>query len=144
MTQYQWAEGFRPPKNVSAEALGLAIEVLDEPTPEALFEASKEAEHVLHGHLWSEGDQVWANRARVEECRHIIGGYRGITIVGGKTITFRPVEFLREQGEGRWARMEEIIADDSLHYAYMAEIKRLQQQALNKMETFMLLLNEQD
>ena len=144
MTQYQWAEGFRPPKNVSAEDLGRAIERLEEPTPEALFEASKEAEHVLHSHLWSEGDKVWANRARVEECRHIIGGYRGITIVGGKTITFRPVEFLREQGEGRWARMEEIIADKSLHHAYMAEIKRLQQQALNKMETFMILLNEQD
>lgn len=140
MTVYQWADGYHPPKGVTAEAIGEVLEALPEPTPEALFEASKSEAHVLHGHLWSEGDQVWATRARLEECRHVINGVRAVYTVGPKIITVRAIEFLREDGEGSWKHIDDILANKDLHRAYMAEIKRLQEQALNKMDAFMTLL----
>jgi hypothetical protein len=144
MTVYQWADGYHPPKGISAEQVGQAIEALDNPTPEALYEATKGKDHVLHKHIWSEGDQVWATKARLGECRHIIAGTRAVYSVGGKTIKVKAVEFLRTNGESTWHHMDEIIAERSLHAAYLGEIKRLMQQAQQKLEAFQGLLSEQD
>jgi hypothetical protein len=130
---YQWADGFHAPKNVAAEDVLAALGKLPEPSPENLLAASKRPKHILHDELWSEGDQVWAQRARLDRCRHIIGGVRSIDIIGGKTISTRVVEFIRPNGEGRWASMAEIVADGSLLEAYLMEIERLSQQAADKM-----------
>ncbi len=142
MTQFKWAKGYHAPKGISAEEVGAAFRELSDRTPSGLFEASKRKRHILHSHLWAEGDQVWANRARVDECRHIIGAVRAVFAVGGAEISVRAVEFLRENGDGRWADIEEIVADPSLHDAYMSEIQRLQEQAVNKMQAFRILLKD--
>lgn len=139
MTQpfkWVWADGFHAPRGVSVEDVGPAVE--DAKTPEALLEASKKRRHCLHDHLWSEGDQVWANRARKEECRTIIRHVRKEMVVGGATIEVRAVEFIRESDS--WESMDDIIANPEMHDAYMGEIERLQEQALRKMSVFRLLL----
>ena len=130
---YQWADGFRPPKNVSAEDVKQALDSLEEPTPENLLEASKRKRHILHADLWSEGDQAWAQRARLDRCRHIIGAVVEPIVVGGKTITVRSVEYVRANGEGRWATLTQIRSDPELREAYAAEVERLQEQALGKL-----------
>lgn len=130
---YRWAEGFHPPKKVTPEAAKAAIDKLKEPTPENLLEASKRDKHVLHEDLWSEGDQVWAQRGRLERCRKILGAVQEVVIVGGKEMTVRSVEFVKTSGEGRWATLETIRSDPALLEAYFAEILRLQEQATAKM-----------
>lgn len=131
---YQWAEGFRPPKGVTPDAVKAALDKLSEPSPERLFEASKAKRHILHEELWSEGDQVWANRARLDRCRHIIGAVRETVVVGNKSLSVRAVEFVRPaNGEGRWASLDTIRSDAALREAYLNEVIRLQEQASAKM-----------
>jgi hypothetical protein len=132
--RFEWREGFHPPSGVAAETVKAALDALPEPSPEALLEASKIAEHPLHGELWSEGDQLWAQRGRLEHCRRIIGAVHEVLTIGGKEITIRAVEFIRtESDKGRWIGLDGIRADPELLDAYFGEIQRLQDQAAGKM-----------
>lgn len=131
--KYQWSSGFHPPKGVTASQAMAAVDALPEPTPSALLDASKSKRHVLHSHLWAEGDQVWAQRARLTECRRIIGHIEEVVVIGGKTITTRSVEFVRGDREnGQWATLEQIIGSPDMMLAYLADAKRLQMQAVEK------------
>lgn len=134
--KYHWREGFHAPRGVSAEAVKKTLDVLSEPSPQMLLEASKKKQHPLHGELWSEGDQVWAQRGRAERCRHIISSIEEEINIGGVTIEIRSVEFLRVDGSRRWTQIEEIIDDPELADAYLTEIQRLQEQAAAKMAKF--------
>lgn len=140
---FQWAEGFRPPKGVSPDDVAASLAKLEEPSPESLYEASKEKGHILHGDLWSEGDQVWARRGRIERCRKIISSVHEIVVVGGRDIAIRNVEFVRSEGKGRWAGMETIRNDPKLWDAYMAEVLRLQDQAAAKLSKLRELMSDQ-
>lgn len=144
--RYQWAPGFHPPKGVEADAVKGALDALPEPSPENLLEASKSSNHVLHEDLWSEGDQVWAQRGRLERCRKIIGSVVDTQLVGGKAITVRAVEFLRSDDDkkGQWVSIESIVQDSDLLDAYLAEVQRLQDQASAKMAKVRALLAQSD
>jgi hypothetical protein len=150
--KFTWREGARPPTlvrdgkevTISAEAVAKELRKLDVPSPENLLHASKASDHVLHSELWREGDQVWAQRGRMERCREIIRGIHEITTIGGKTITNRTVEFVRVKGEGIWAHMDAILADPDLEKAYLAEIEKLQQQALAKIQRYRALKSGED
>ena len=131
--KFQWRDGFHPPKGLSADDFAAAVSELPEPSPEHLLNASKKKRHVLHEYIWSEGDQVWAQRGRLEQCRRILGGYAETIVTGGKEIQIRAVEFVRTNGEGRWATIDSIRSDPELCDAYIAEIQRLQDQASAKM-----------
>ena len=132
--KYEWADGFHPPKNVDPEAVKNAIDALPDPSPESMLEASKRKRHVLYDDLWSEGDQVWAQRGRLDRVRRIMGGVVEIMNIGGKSIAIRVVEFVRpEVGEGRWATVESIRRDPELLDAYLGEVQRLQDQATAKL-----------
>jgi hypothetical protein len=147
--RFQWREGSIPPKYVrdgkeiaiSAEAVAGALRDLDAPSPDNLLQASKASDHVLHWELWHEGDQVWAIRGRLDRCRHIIGAVHEVMSIGGKTITNRTVEFVRVKGEGQWAHMDAILADPALDEAYLAEVTKLQEQALAKLQRYRALKN---
>lgn len=131
---YVWRDGFHAPKGVDVNVVGAALAKLSEPSPEGLLEASKGKRHVLHETLWAEGDQVWANRGRLEHCRHIIGSVHETVVVGGRELTIRAVEFVRADGEGRWAMVDNIRDNPDMLDAYFAEVVKLQEQAAGKME----------
>jgi hypothetical protein len=131
--RFHWREGFHSPKGVNPDQAAAAIAKLPTPSPEALYEASKAKRHVLHEDLWNEGDAVWARRGRVDRCRHILGAVHEVVIVGNKQISIRAVEFVKTNGEGRWASLDAIRNDPELWDAYMAEVLRLQEQATAKM-----------
>ncbi len=137
---FEWREGFHPPKGVSADDVKAALDKLREPSPENLLDASKAKRHVLHGELWGEGDQVWAQRGRAEQCRRIIGAVQEVIVVGGKTIQIRAVEFIKRNGEGHWTSIDDIRQSEELRDAYMSEIQRLQEQASAKMAKFRQLM----
>lgn len=137
---YEWGEGFHPPKDVAADQVKAALDSLKEPSPENLLESSKAKAHVLYGDLWSEGDQVWAQRGRLERCRRIIGAVQEVVVVGGKNIQIRAVEFVKRNGESRWTSIDDIRQNEALRDAYMSEIQRLQEQATAKMEKFRNLM----
>lgn len=140
--KYRWADGFHAPKGVEADKVMAAIEELPSPTPLALLSASKAKRHVLHEHLWAEGDQVWAQRARLDRCRKIIGAVEEVVIVGGKTMEVRAVEFIRdpETKAGSWFTMADIMRDKGLLDAYLAEVERAQEQAAAKVARVRALL----
>jgi len=123
------------PVGLDAEAVYRAVAALPDPTPENVFEDSKKPEHVLHATIWSEGDQVWANRGRIDYVRKIMRSIGEVVVVSGRTITVRSIEFVRPEArpEGLWSTLERIRADNSLLDAYEAEVIRLQEQALGKM-----------
>jgi hypothetical protein len=137
---FEWADGFHAPKGVSVEDVAGALDALPTPSPENLLEASKRKRHVLHGELWSEGDQVWAQRGRLERCRKIIGAVQEVIVVGNREIKVRAVEFVKTNGSGQWTGIESITSDPDLTDAYLAEIQRLQDQAAAKMARFRMLL----
>lgn len=140
---YEWAEGHHPPKGVTADQVKAALDDLPEPSPEAMLEASKRKRHVLHEAVWSEGDQVWASRGRLDYVRRTIAAVREIVVIGGKSISIRAVEFVKPNGEdGRWASLESIRKDPELIDAYMAEVQRLQDQAAGKMAKLRELMRE--
>jgi hypothetical protein len=134
MTEFRWREGYHGPRGLDVKAVGLAIEKAKDPA--VLFEHSKASTHCLHSHLWSEGDQVWANRARLEECRQISMAVLREYSIGGRTYSIRAVEYVRQNGGGTWATMNEILNDHDLEDGYLAEIERLNDQAARKMESF--------
>lgn len=142
--RFQWRDATPPPKRlvkgepvaIAADDMAAALRALPAPTPANLLDASKDEDHILHWELWHEGDQVWASRGRQERCRQIIGAVQDVTIVGGKEIVNRVVEFVRVRGEPTWAHMDQILSDPELDEAYLAEITRLQQQALDKMQRY--------
>jgi len=140
MSGFTWRAGFHSPKKVDAEAVKQSLDKLKAPTPENLLDASKRKNHVLHDDLWSEGDQIWAQRGRMERCRHIIGAIQEVVVVGGKEISVRAVEFVRNDGNDRWVFLDAIRSDPELQQAYMAEIQRLQEQAIAKMAKLRELL----
>jgi len=139
---YHWAEGSRPPKKVTADDMKAALDALPELSPKNLLAASKRKRHVLHNDLWSEGDQVWAKRARLARCRHIIGWVHEEIVVGSKTISVRAVEFVKPNGKGRWVSIESIIDDPELVDAYLAEVQNLQEQAVAKMARIRELIRQ--
>ena len=130
---YQWGDGFHAPKGVSAEKVAAVVLAMPNPTPTALVAASKRKTHVLHGELWSESDKVWAERGRLDRAAKIIGAIYEVVVVGGKEISIRAVEFVRHDGEGRWAKLADIRADPELLDAYLAEVIRMQEQAMGKL-----------
>lgn len=140
--EYKWAEGYVPPRGVTANACAQAVLDLPEPSPENLLAASKARRHLLHDHLWSENDAVWAGRARLEECRHILGGYRQVVVTKDREIEIRAVEFIRGSGGGKWATVEDICADPQMRDAYLNEAIRQQEQALAKTERVRQILKE--
>ncbi|WP_022727204.1 hypothetical protein [Fodinicurvata sediminis] len=129
---FQWAEGFHAPKGVSADEVKEALEALPEPSPDALLEASKDTAHPLHHDLWSEGDQAWAQRGRLERCRRIIGAVQEVVVSGNRSVSIRAVEYVRPNGEGRWATLNTIRSDPDLLDAYLAEAERYMEQASAK------------
>ena len=134
-----WAEGAHTPKGLSAEAMGEAIQQW--PTPPLMFEASKDRHHILHAELWSEGDQVWANQARLDRTRHIMGACKQQIVIGKKTITMRAVEYIhRKDGTGAWATSDMIRSDSELLEDYLAEVQKLQVQAAEKISTVLALM----
>ena len=138
----EWADGAHPPKGVSAEAFLARLRSLPQPSPECSFEASKDPNDLLHDATWGEGDQVWANRARLDYHRHIISTVCEVVVVGGKNIKVRAVEFIHkgENDDGRWINIGDIRDDAELMEAYMGEIQRLQEQASGKMAKFRELI----
>lgn len=141
---YVWADGFHAPKGVSADKVAEAIEKLPDPSPEALLDATKAKRHVLHEAVWGEGDQVWAQRGRVDYCRRVLGAVKEVVVHGGKTIEVRAVEFVRQNGDGRWYQTRDIRNDPELLDAYMAEIARLQDQAAAKMAKLRSLMRPEE
>jgi len=125
---HRWRDGFVAPKGVAVADARAAVVELDEPSPEELYEASKDNSHVLHEDIWSEGDQEWARRGRIERCRKILGAIVEIVRVGNREIEVRSVEFV-----GKWALIEEIISDVDLRDRYFLEIQRLNEQAMAKL-----------
>lgn len=135
-TEIVWRRGSHPPKNVDAATVKAAIDELYEPSPEALLEAAKNKKHCLHEELYSEGDQIWAQRGRLERCRHILGDLAEIVVIGGQTIEIRAVEWLRatkDDEQDIWATLEDIRADTELFKRYLKEVRRLQDQASAKL-----------
>jgi hypothetical protein len=133
---YQWREGAplpRGPKGVlPVEDVKAAIDALEEPSPENLFEASKSERHILHHEIWSEGDQAWANRARMQRCREIVASVHEVLVIGGKNVGIRAFECVKVKGTRRWASIANIVSDDAMRKGYIAEIRELQEQALAK------------
>lgn len=134
MTEFRWREGYHGPRGLDVKAVGQAVEKAKDPA--VLFEHSKAHTHCLHSHLWSEGDQVWANRARLEECRQISMAVLREYSIGGAVYAIRAVEFVRRNGSGTWATMDQILKDSDLEDSYLGEIERLNDQAARKMEAF--------
>jgi hypothetical protein len=137
--EYLWRRGFVAPR-IDVAQVAAAINELPEPEPEQLFEASKAEDHVLHEAVWSEGDQEWARRGRIEFCRRILSNIVEIVQVGGQTIETRAYEYVRGEGAGRWSSISSIMADPELRDAYLAEIQRLQMEAAAKLERFRELM----
>lgn len=144
MTRYRWREGAVPPKTIDAEVFGSLLDASDDPSPDALFEASKDESHVLHEDLWSEGDQVWANRGRIARVRQIIGMCHKVEVHFGKEISTRVVEFIRPNGPGRWMQTDAIRLSPEFMDAYIREIIRLQEQATDKMSKVQSLLQPEE
>lgn len=140
--KYQWADGFRQPKGITAEEVKAALDDLPEPNPELLLDATKSSAHVLHDEIWGEGDQVWANRARMDRCRRIIAAIHEVRVVGGKTITNRAIEVIRMGNDRRWATIEDISKSPDLALAYLSEVQKLQDQASAKLTRAIELLTE--
>jgi hypothetical protein len=141
--KYTWADGFHAPKDVSADDVKASIDSLKDRSPSGLLEASKAKKHPLHGALWSEGDQIWATRARTDYCRKVMSSICEVEVKGGKEITHRAYEFIRKNGEGSWATIGEISNNTDLRKSYFNEIKRLQEQALHKMERYHSLFDNE-
>lgn len=147
---YKWREGSRPPvrmllgkeTEIPADEFAVVLRELPTNSPDApgiLLEASRSSNHVLHYEIWSEGDDVWAERARRDRCREIISSHKRVEVIGGKTIEVRTVEFVRTPEGKRWAQIDAILADEALEKAYVREIISLQEQAKNKLESFYAL-----
>lgn len=136
----EWREGFHAPKGVSADDVKATLDRLEEPSPENLLHATKAKRHPLHDAVWGEGDQVWAQRGRLEYCRRIIGAINETIVVGGKSIEIRVVEFIRTNGSGQWTSIDDIRNDPLLLDAYLAEVQRLQEQAVAKLEKVRVLM----
>lgn len=134
--EYHWRKGFIPPKGVAASDVRASLGNLPEITPENLYEASKSKRHVLHTALWSEGDQEWARAARIEYCRRVISNIVEVVPVGGKSIEVRAIEFIRPEGQSRWASIEDIMADPVMRDAHLSAIQDLQEEAAAKLQRF--------
>ena len=114
MTSYFWREGIHPPKGVTAVQMMERLRDLPEPSPEESYEKSKDPDDLLHEATWAEGDQVWATQARIEAHRRWITGVGEVVVVGGKDIEIRSVEFVRTNGSGKWAQIDDIRNDREL------------------------------
>ena len=139
---YRWAEGSHAPKDVSAESIAIDCESRGDWSPDGLYEASKAEGHPVHEDIWAEGDQVWAQRARVERCRKIIQGVNVEIEHGGKSYEVRAAEFVHVNGDGRWVSMQDIQNDNDLLKAYAAEVGRFLQQAVAKNAKLQALMDE--
>ena len=137
---FQWASGFHAPKGVDPKKVAKAIDSLDELSPDALLHAAKHKAHVLHKALWSEGDQVWAYRGRLEYTRKIMASVEEVETKGSKVIEHRYVEFVRTSDGDRWALMKDILVNQELLDGYMLEIQRMNEQAAAKMTNLRALL----
>lgn len=140
--KYRWADGFHAPKGVEVDQVAEAIQALPQPTPAALLSASKRKRHCLHNELWAEGDQVWAQRARLDRCRKIIASIEEVVFVGGKSLSVRSVEFVRTASDpkGAWHHVGDIMQNRELLDAYFAETERALEQAQAKVARVRALL----
>lgn len=131
-TEVRWARGFPAPRGVSAESVWNAMQARGRYFPEQLMEDSKKIDHPLHAALWAEGDQVWANRGRLEYARKVISSLITPTVVRDRVVETRAVEFVRQ----RWVPMAEIIGDPDLDEAYQQDILRQAEQLNAKLARY--------
>lgn len=139
----KWKAGFHPPAGVEPEDVAAEADKLvqagREPSPENMLEGSKDQSHVLHRELWSEGDQVWAHRGRLDRVRRIMGSVVKEVTVKNRTVEIRSFEYVGTKSDGRWHPIERILDDQVLADAYLAEIVRMQMEAAGKLENFRTL-----
>lgn len=131
------------------EARKKAVEELiasgEEPSPENLLKRSKRKSAPLHDYFYNTPESEWVEYGRYEAARKIIHSVNTTLTIGGVQIENRAVEFVRGQdGEGRWASMQDILQDDNLLRAYMREVSRLMKQAQDKMERIDALMSGRD
>ena len=138
MTEYRWKDGYHAPKNVKANEVWEALQALPEPTPEALYEATKDRSHPLHDAVWTEGDQEWARRGRLTFCRRVIASIERVELRGKKTIVVRAAEFVT----GRWVTVEDIAEDADLRDAYFDELQKMLDNASRKIEAARMFLRK--
>jgi hypothetical protein len=131
-TGARWARGFPAPKGTTAEAVWAAMQAKGRYFPEQIMEDSKQSAHPLHAAFWSEGDQVWATRGRMEYARKIVSSLITHTVVRGRVVETRAVEFVRQ----RWVPMTEIISDPDLDDAYQQDILRQAEQLHAKLARY--------
>jgi len=127
---------------ITAEECAAVINALPEGIPDApdvLLEQSKNPKHLLHHEIWGDTDSECALRWRRNRCREIISGHKRVEYIGGKTIEFRSVEFVRTPEGGRWCTPEAILNDEVLEQSYIADCNRLMEQAMARLKMFKAL-----
>lgn len=137
---YKWKAGFPAPKGVDVEDFVAVLEQLPEPSPKNLYEASKDVEHLMHEDLWSESDAIWAERGRVDRCRHCIAAVWQYEIDRPED-GHRCYEWIElPTGVCEWARTEDIVSDEQKLLALLKAVTGLQRQMLAKLETITRLV----
>lgn len=119
-------------------------ELLDrgvEASPENLLQASLCKGAPLYDYFAAIPKAKWAQIGQYHAARVIIDKTKVEYVIGGKIITARMVEFVRDDdGDGSYRSMREIISNSELQDRYMAEVAGLMQQAQQKMENLRALL----
>jgi len=122
------------PFDLREKAIGELLEKGLEPSPDNLLAASRHKGAPLHNFFFVDiSESTWIEFGRREAARRIINSAKIAFTHGVKTLEVRQIEFLRQNGVGRWATTEEIVADPELLKLYMDEIMRLQDASHAKM-----------
>lgn len=132
----------KAPQALCRDAIQKLIDSGEEPSPENLLKLSKQKDAPLHAFFYKTPDSTWVQYGRYEAARRIIQSSTQQFVHGGKTITSRAIEFIRDDGEGRWERVEKLLEDPSLRSAYLREISRLLEQAQDKLARFSKLIED--
>jgi hypothetical protein len=136
-----WAPGFHAPRGVAAADVGRSLQGTDK-SPETLLELSKDKNHPLHEAVWGEGDQVWANRGRMELCRKVISAIRVDEITSKKTITYRMYEYIKQTKS--WHDLPEIVVDPTLDAEYQRQIMASIDELQSKLRRYFDLKNRSE
>jgi hypothetical protein len=131
----RWADGFHAPKGVSAVAVWRSMQEAGAHSPEKLFHASKDPSHVLHEAFWSDGDEAWATRGRMEFARKVVSSLIVPHVVRNRVIEVRAVEFVRET----WIPMNRIVSERHLDEAYQQDILKQAEQLHAKLARYFAL-----
>jgi galactokinase len=105
-----------------------------EPSAENLLRENRKKGAPLYEYFKSINDKDWIEYAQYQVARQIIHTMKDVFHVGGKTITTRAVEVVRENGEEKYVWMRNILSDPNLRDSYMQEISSLMKQAQDKMD----------